>query len=93
MIVHTVLFKAKKGENIEKAMNLLKGMESQIEEILSIEVGENLVDSFHAWDFALIARFENMQTFEIYCNHPLHKPVADYVHSMIESSACVDFEI
>jgi len=52
MITHIVLFKLKDNskESIEKAQNILRGMEGRIPELKDIEVGVDITRSDRSYD-------------------------------------------
>jgi len=94
MITHIVLFKLKDRsmESLEKARNILMGMENKIPELKHIEVGVGINNSDRSYDIALLTKFESLKDLKAYQNNPLHLEVAEYVFSVEESRAVVDYE-
>jgi len=94
MITHIVLFKLKDRsmESLEKARNILMGMENKIPELKHIEVGIDINNSEISYDIALLTKFESLKDLKAYQNNPLHLEVAEYVFSVEESLAVVDYE-
>ncbi|MDI6645378.1 MAG: Dabb family protein [Methanobacteriaceae archaeon] len=94
MITHIVLFKLKDRsmESLEKARNILMGMENKIPELKHIEVGVGINNSDRSYDIALLTKFESLKDLKAYQNNPLHLEVAEYVFSVEESLAVVDYE-
>ncbi|SDX38957.1 Dabb family protein [Paenibacillus sp. CF384] len=94
MITHIVLFKLKDGspESVARTVQVLKNMEGKIDELLSIEVGTDVLHSERSYDIALITKFESMDTLAAYQVHPIHKEVIAHITEVREASVSVDFE-
>jgi hypothetical protein len=94
MITHIVLFKLKdeSAENIEKARNILMGMEGKIPELKYIEVGVDVTHSDRSYNLAFITKFESINDLEAYQVHPIHVKVAEYIVSVRASTVTVDFK-
>lgn len=92
MVRHVVLYKLKAGESAEKLVERFLSMRGQVPHLLSIEAGADFLHSPRSYDVALVTTFESREAMAAYREHPFHKGVSSYVHSVIESSASVDFE-
>lgn len=94
MITHIVLFKLKDNskESIEKAQNILRGMEGRIPELKDIEVGVDITRSDRSYDLALITKFDSVKDLDAYQTHPIHVKVSEYILSVRESTITVDYE-
>jgi hypothetical protein len=94
MITHIVLFKLndKSIESLEKAKNILMGMNNKIRELKHIEVGIDITNSNRSYDMALLTKFDSIKDLEAYQVNPLHVEVAEYMISIRESTVVVDYE-
>lgn len=94
MITHIVLFKLKdrSPESVERTAQVLRDMEGKIDELLSIEVGVDVLHSERSYDIALITKFESLEALGAYQVHPVHKKVIEHMNEVRESSIAVDYE-
>lgn len=94
MITHIVMFKLKdnSAESIAATVAVLKAMEGQIDELLSIEVGIDVLHSERSYDIALVTKFASMETLGAYQVHPYHQKVIEHMMSVREASVSVDYE-
>ena len=91
MIQHTVCFKLKKGENAEKAAEILRSMESKVPEIKEIFVGVDFLKSARSYDLILQVKVEDKAALDRYQKDPYHcSVVKEYMHKVRESSVAVD---
>ena len=95
MIKHIVMFKLinKNKENLEKVVNALKTLESNIDVLCSAEIGINFNKSDRNYDIVLITKFKDRNTLKTYETHPKHLPVVETVRSLCSGSVVVDYEI
>lgn len=99
MITHIVLFQLSdrlSGEEKEKHLRALKAdfekLPSTISELKELRIELN-VNSAEAYDLALIAHCEDLETLHAYAVHPDHVAlVAKYIKPYLVSRACVDYE-
>jgi diamine N-acetyltransferase len=93
-LTHVVLFKFKQptDEALQKAAGLLRGLSGQVPQLISIEVGLDVLHSGRSYDLALITRFGSLADMEAYQAHPEHVKVLDYLRSVVGASVAVDFE-
>ena len=99
MIRHIVMWKLKTQDNgklpAEQALDLkmkLEALKNHISQIKYLEVGINMPDSpYDNFDCILDSVFENTADLEIYLKHPLHKEVADWISTVRELRAAVDY--
>lgn len=94
MITHIVLFKLKDSSpsNVEKARDVLLGMEGRIPELRHLEVGIDVLRSERSYDLALVAKFDSLEELQAYQKHPVHVEVAKYMTSVRESAVAVDYQ-
>jgi hypothetical protein len=71
--------------------NKLEALTGKIDVIRSMEVGINIVTSDRAFDLVLISSFDNLDDLETYRIHPAHREVVDYIASVREQTAAVDY--
>ena len=57
----------------------------------TVECGADVLKSERSFDFALVCEFENLESFKAYKTHPVHLPVKEYMHTVVESSKSCDF--
>jgi len=100
MIKHIVMWKLKeqaegcsRAENAQKIKTMLEALRGRIDQIASLEVGINIVNSDMSYDAVLISEFENLQKLEEYKKHPEHVKVSEFVAKVREGRAVVDFEL
>lgn len=94
MLTHVVLIKLRErdGMKVEEAKRMLELLEEGIPTLRSLEVGIDITHSGRSYDLALITRFDDMSGFQVYREHPVHRPVLEYMGEAAESSVTVDFE-
>ncbi|MFP4697203.1 MAG: Dabb family protein [Eubacteriales bacterium] len=101
MIRHIVMFKfkeevegMKKTEIIEKAKIMIEELEKKIESIRFLKVGINSKEANQDnFDLVLVSDFDTMEDLNNYQVHPDHQIVVAFIKKVVESRACVDFEI
>lgn len=94
MLTHIVLFKMKdkSQEAADTMIGMLRAMEGKIPQLLSIEVGHDVVRSERSYDIGLITKFESLETMKEYQVNPIHQEVLAYINTVRESAIAVDFE-
>lgn len=95
MIKHIVFFKLKdrSPEQVAKTVAVLRNMEGKIPQLLSVEVGADILHSERSYDIALttvVASLEDLQAYQV---HPVHKEVIVHINEVKELSIAVDYEI
>lgn len=93
MLKHVVLYKLKDGsEQAKRALTeKFLSMRGKIAELIDINAGFDIVCSERSYDVALVCTFEDRAALDRYAVHPVHLPVKEYVHSVIQSAHSVDF--
>lgn len=96
MVKHIVMWKFKdsdedKGQNIRKAKTGLENMAGKIAGLLSIQVSVN-INPANEFDMVLETEHRNEEDLEYYQKHPVHMEAAQFVRSITEKRACVDYE-
>ena len=95
MITHIVFFKFKDGhpENIAKAREMLLNLKGKIPQLLHLEVGVDVLHTERSYDLALVSKFNSLEDLQAYQIHPLHVEVAEYLATVREAVAAVDYEV
>jgi hypothetical protein len=94
MLTHIVLFKLKDRSpaNVAATRDRIAQLAGQIPQLLTIEVGVNIVDSPRAYDIALVETFESVEALHIYQTHPVHLALLADVMPRFEDFYSVDYE-
>ena len=89
------MIKLKDDESIEdesvKLKKMLENLKADIPSLLAIEVGVNISSRPSAFNLVLTADFENEIGLNAYRIHPAHKEVLNYMESVVEKTAVVDY--
>lgn len=95
MIRHICMFKFKeenKKENIEKALELAEKLLRPIPQLARYEVVLNSEDAPESnYEMSLIFDYEDMEQLKAYQVHPNHIEFGNYIKSVRESRACIDY--
>ncbi len=99
MIRHVVSWKLAATDDdvrAEQAATIAHGLQSlpaSIPEILSLEVGTNVLNPGANFDLVLIADYEDADALARYVAHPEHEKVASYIRSVVADRSAVDFDV
>ncbi|WP_238655946.1 Dabb family protein [Paenibacillus piscarius] len=95
MIKHIVFFKLKdrSPDKVAETVAVLRNMEGRIPQLLSIEVGTDLIHSERSFDIALVTEVASLEDLQAYQVHPAHKEVIAHINEVKELSVAVDYEI
>lgn len=100
MIKHIVMWKLKEvaecGDRIQNARKMkhdLEALKSKIPQIKNIEVGLNSLPSEGSYDVVLYSEFESEKDLDAYQKHPEHLKVAEFIGTVKERRAVVDYTI
>lgn len=74
-----------------KAREMLLGLKDRIPQIISIEVGLDVMHSARSYDMALIVTVASLADLEIYDRHPAHEEARAYIKAHRTATASVDF--
>lgn len=95
MLTHIVIWKYRaevarelRAEHVAK----LRALVGVIPEIVSLQVGFDVLRIARSYDTGLVATFQDRAALEAYTNHPQHVAVANFGRSISEHVASVDFE-
>lgn len=94
MLTHIVLFKFKSdvsdaSHQVQSRLNTLPPL---INEIKTYDIGENIISSDRNYDLALYSQFDNIDDLQVYQQHPKHLEVLEFIKSVVENIAVVDYE-
>ena len=96
MIKHTVCFKLKDNspEECNKAAQILRSMDGNVELLRGIEVGVDFLHSPRSYDIILQVLLDDEKALEEYQNDEYHcSVVKKHMHSVAENSAAIDFKL
>lgn len=94
MLTHIVIWKYRKDitqEERSEHMALLRRLPSVIPNIVSFNVGSDILNLPRSYDTGLVAVFPNRAALDEYTVHPEHIKVAEYGKIVSEHVASVDF--
>ena len=95
MLTHIVCWKYKpeiSETRREEHRAKLRNLPNVIENILSFEVGTDILRLERSFDTGLVATYENRAALDEYTIHPEHQAVANLGKQIAEKVVSVDFE-
>ena len=95
MTIHIAIFKWKEGakkSEVNKIVNDLRGLESQLGGEIKIYCGENFSKQAKGFTHAVVVIAKNKKGLDAYRNHPIHKAIATRVEVIEEDGIGMDFE-
>lgn len=93
MIKHVVCFKLKKGEDIDKAVEILNSMNGKISVIESLSAHKDFLKSERSYDIILEVVLKDKNALDEYQKDKYHcEVVKTHMHKVRESSIAVDYE-
>ena len=96
MIKHIVCFKLKDNsdEICRKTADILLSMKGKVPQIIDIEVGVDFLHSSRSYDIILQVTLDSRNKLDEYQNDPYHCDVVKtYMHSVMENSVAIDYNI
>ena len=96
MIKHIVCFKLKDNsdEICSKTADIRLSMKGKVPQIIDIEVGVHFLHSSRSYDVILQVTLGSRDKLDEYQNDPYHCDVVKtYMHSVMESSVAIDYNI
>ena len=94
MLTHIVCWKYKSDttdEEIETHISKLKNLPDVIPDILSFNVGRDILHLERSFDTGLVATYPNREALDAYTIHPDHQEVAALGKQIAEKVVSVDF--
>lgn len=95
MIKHTVCFKLKDNspEECNKAAEILRSMDGNVELLRGIEVGVDFLHSPRSYDIILQVVLDDEKALEEYQKDEYHcSVVKKHMHAIAETSVAIDFK-
>jgi hypothetical protein len=94
MIVHLVCFKYREDADRTARATHRQGLRdlADIDGILDLKVGEDIVRSERSYDTGLLVLFRDRPALEQYAVHPRHVPVKQLAVGLCASIVSTDFE-
>lgn len=95
MIKHTVCFKLKDNspEECNKAAEILRSMDGNVELLRGIEVGVDFLHSPRSYDIILQVVLDDEKALEEYQKDEYHcSVVKKHMHAVAETSVAIDFK-
>lgn len=96
MIKHIVCFKLKNNsrEECEKAAEILKSMQGNVDMLRGIEVGTDFLHSQRSYDIILQVILDDFDALEAYQSDEYHcSVVKKHMHKVAENSIAIDYNI
>ncbi len=93
MVKHIVCHKYTSKEEAEKIAPMLMGLVGKVPSLRSMQAGADFLGSKRSFHLALVAEFDSREGLKEYQNHPEHVKVRTYIHTVLEESVSVDFEL
>ena len=94
MLIHIVCWKYKSETTAEQRaehVNKLKNLPSEIPNILSFKVGNDILHLERSFDTGLVATYIDQSALDAYTIHPEHRAVAAMGKQIAEQVVSVDF--
>ncbi len=94
MLTHIVCWKYKPGTTAEQQADhiaRLKALPSIIPDIISFDVGSDILQLDRSFDTGLVAVYAGRQELDHYTEHPEHQKVAAFGREIAEKVVSVDF--
>jgi hypothetical protein len=100
MVKHIVFWKLKataqpatRDENARKMKSVLEAIRGKVPGMRHLEVGLNFETSDAAWDVALYSEFDTRAALAVYQDHPTHLAAKDFIKTVRDTRAVVDYEV
>lgn len=94
MLRHVVFFKFKPevaDRDRQAFLLVLRGLPAKIPQIVSSEVGEDIMGTPRSFHMALVSTFAGRDALDVYSKHPDHQPVLARAKEICEAIAAVDY--
>ena len=94
MLIHIVCWKYKPDTDAGKRDEhraKLKALPSMISNIISFDVGEDILHLDRSFDTGLVAHFPDREALDYYSDHPEHQKVVAFGREITERVVSVDF--
>ncbi len=99
MLKHIVMWRFKeeamgksKSENIDTFKTMLENLVGIIDEIVSLKVAKNIIPGDTGSDLVLNSEFHDIDSLNVYNQHPEHQKVLAFGKQVISERRAVDYE-
>jgi hypothetical protein len=95
MFHHIVMYWLKDRDNqalMQETLDKLNSMEGKIPGLLRVKARKDEAGDARSCDLCLVTVLESREAFQAYKAHPVHLPVKEHMHRVVERSASADFE-
>jgi len=95
LVDHLVLFEVKDDaqvEDVEELLSRLRGLRSDIPNVVDLSVGENFSGRAKGYTHGLFVRFQTPDDLWEYLNHPEHQAVAEKLETLTTDRLVVDYD-
>ena len=100
MVKHIVMWHLKNEangnemeQNAAEMIQKLRGLKEKIPQIVELEAGRNINQGSGAFDVALYSSFKSKDDLEAYAKNPEHLKVVEFIKSVVDQRAVVDYEV
>jgi transcriptional regulator NrdR family protein len=69
----------------------MRALEEQIREIISLDIGRDMLHEARSWDVILDMRFASLEDLRTYQKHPAHVAVMQFNQPHVADVGAVDF--
>jgi len=95
MLRHPAMFRWRPGvtaRDVAEVAEALRQLPAAIAELRDYRVGSDAGLAPGAWDFAVVADFDDAAGWRAYTDHPAHQAVARRIRTMLGERAAVQYE-
>jgi hypothetical protein len=93
---HYVLLKYKPGtpeRHVTEFCSRMLALKGQIAEIISLEIGRDILHEARSWDLILVMAFDSTAALRLYQQHEAHQAVMEFNAACVADVAAIDFEL
>jgi hypothetical protein len=100
MFKHIIMWKIKdqdqegrpKKEVARRIKSMLESLADKVDVLKRIEVGIDEVKTPSSFDIVLYSEFDSREDYQTYLEHPDHKKAGEYIVSVLNERALVDYQ-
>jgi len=91
MIKHVYLIRLMDRGRTAECMERIRSMQDHIPEISRVEVGADIMGAAASYDVIEICEFQTRADFEVFCTHPYHDQIREYIGGVKKDAVKVDY--
>jgi hypothetical protein len=94
MLRHFVLIRYQKdtpAEHIDSFCRRMSALQESIPEIISLEIGRDILQESRSWDLILVMEFESLPALRRYQQHEAHLDVMRFNAAHVADVAAIDY--